>query len=165
MVKGRSMFGGAECGPVKEIFWQGSRMIGVITMTFIIAFGIWTFVSLWVKDAKSPFELLGVRPVENCQAYINDDFVVDCSVAQCPRGCVRGNSSPGNARECEVTSDCGSGEICSESGRCVIEGGGPNMPGPKEPACYEDSDCPDGRSGEPYECSPNGNCVLMRNGI
>jgi len=159
MVKGRSMFGGAECGPVKEIFWQGSRMIGVITMTFIIAFGIWTFVSLWVKDAKSPFELLGVRPVENCQAYINEDFVVDCSVAQCPRGCVRGNSSPGNARECEVTSDCGSGEICSESGRCVIDGGGPNMPGPNRNECYEDSDCPGGASGRLYECSPNGNCV------
>ena len=121
--KGKSLFGGtgapggAANGPVYEIFWQGSRVIGVLTVLFIVCFGIWTFVSLWVTDAKSPFELLGVRPVENCQAYINSDFVVDCSVAQCPEGCVRGESPP---PECGGDSDCDQGEECLE-GVCVSE--------------------------------------------
>jgi len=125
--KGKSLFGGtgapggAANGPVYELFWQGSRAIGVLTVLFIVCFGIWTFVSLWVTDAKSPFELLGVRPVENCQAYINSDFVVDCSVAQCPEGCVRGESPPPDPG-CTSHEDCDGNpnmEGCDDNGDCA----------------------------------------------
>jgi len=79
----------AECGPIKQIFWQGSRLLGVITVVFIVAFGFWALFSLTIPGAASPIEVLGVRPVQNCQAYVNDDYVVDCAVASCPAGCVR----------------------------------------------------------------------------
>lgn len=122
--KGNSMYGGDGApggnGPVYELFWQGSRVIGVLTVLFIVCFGIWTFVSLWVTDAKSPFELLGVRPVENCQAYINSDFVVDCAVAQCPEGCVRGETDIPPPGACMDNEDCDqAGDVCNDEGLCV----------------------------------------------
>ena len=115
------MYGGAdsECGPVKEVFWQGSRFLGVITTMFVVAFGIWSMVSLLFKNARSPFDLLGVRPVENCQAYINKDFVVDCSVPQCPEGCVRGESpTPECTSNEECVNDHGTGWECDNK-KCV----------------------------------------------
>ena len=74
-------------GDASDIIWQGSRMIGTISMTFIIVFGLWALIAM-TTGMPSPLEVIGVRRVDNCQAYMNENYVVDCKVASCPAGCV-----------------------------------------------------------------------------
>jgi len=107
---------GCEKGPVYTVFWEGSRVIGVIAVIFVVIFGFWSLIALTIPGARSPIELLGVRPVENCSAFVNSDFVVDCSMPHCPAGCVS-DGTGGEIDQCKVDDDC-PGNLPCTNGLC-----------------------------------------------
>lgn len=105
-------------GNIGEVFWQVSRIIGTVSMMFIVAFGLWSLIAL-TTGANSPLEMIGVRKVRNCQAFMDENYVVDCDVVSCPAGCVRdSNWSPGNPNSCNNNSDCNNNEVCNNNGQC-----------------------------------------------